>query len=456
MAAAAVVLCVSMAVLGTWVNYQITRSVLATSGAAAVGFLQAFVEPVIRDLETYDELPPHVHEKLDAIFAEGEPILRSFVTLKLWRPDGTVLYVNQPKSLIGKQFASTDVAKAAAGEVVAEFEDMKSEESAHEQSLGLSLIEVYAPLRDAAGNIFAVGEVYENATVLDQQLEESAFRTWIFVCFTTAVMLSFLYLIVRRGSRLIETQRSALQARFHESIALAKMNQDLRVAADKARLDANAANEELISRIGLDIHDGPIQLLSLMMLRLGRLRGGAMSPEEVANAASIKELMTSVIHELRELSAGLVLPEIREIGLEDAIRHAAERHENLTGTTVEVDLGELPADVSDALKICIYRIIQESLNNSFKHAGGEGQRVAAREEGGRILLTIADSGRGTVEQEEQGRERTKIGMHSIRNRVATFGGGLHIHTDNHGTTVSVELPIAAPSVARNSLVAGVS
>lgn len=451
MAAAAVVLCVSMAVLGTWVNYQITRSVLATSGAAAVGFLQAFVEPVIRDLEAHDELPPHVHERLDAIFAEGEPILRSFVTLKLWRPDGTVLYVNTPKSLIGKKFASTDVARAAAGEVVAEFEDMRSEESAHEQSLGLSLIEVYAPLHDATGNIIAVGEVYENAAVLDQQLEESAFRTWIFVCFTTAVMLGFLYLIVRRGSRLIETQRSALQARFHESVALARMNQDLRVAADKARLDANAANEELISRIGLDIHDGPIQLLSLLMLRVGRLRGNTMSPEDEANAASIKELTASVIHELRELSAGLVLPEIREIGLEEAIRHAAERHENLTGTTVTVELGRLPPNVSDALKICIYRIIQESLNNSFKHAGGEGQRVAAREEGGRFLLTITDSGNGAAEREEESGQRTKLGMHSIRNRVATFGGTLQIRSDQSGTTVSVELPIAAPSAAKSSL-----
>jgi len=449
MAAAAVVLCVSMAVLGSWVNHQITRSVLATSGSAAVGFLQAFVEPILRELDTHEELPPQVHEKLDALFAEGEPILTSFVTLKLWRADGTVLYVNKPKSLIGKQFASNDVARAASGEVVAEFEDMKSEESAHEQSLGLSLIEVYAPLRDASGNIIAVGEVYENATVLDQQLDVSEFRTWIFVCFTTVVMLAFLYLIVRRGNQLIERQRSALQQRFQETIALARTNQHLRVEADKARLDANAANEELISRIGLDLHDGPIQLLSLLVLRLGRLRRNDMSPDEQAVVTSIQKLTASVIRELRELSAGLVLPEISEIGLVEAIRHAAERHENLTGTTVEVDLGPLPSALSNALKICIYRIIQESLNNSFKHAGGQGQRVSARETNGRILLTISNSGEQIMEPvEETGTSvRTKLGMHSIRNRVATFGGELNIKSDEQGTIVSVELPLVAPTPA---------
>lgn len=451
MAAAAVVLCVSMAVLGSWVNNQITRSVLATSGAAAVGFMRAFIEPLLHDLDTYDELPPHVHRALDGLLAEGEPILSSIVTVKIWRPDGKVLYVNKPKSLIGQSFVSTDMARAASGEVVAEFEDMTSEESAYEQTLGLPLIEVYAPLRDPSGKVIAVGEIYENASELGVQLKVSEFRTWIFVCFTTVVMLGFLYLIVRRGNGLIELQSSELQARYRESVALAKINQDLRVEADRARLDANAANEELIGRIGLDLHDGPIQLLSLLMLRLGRLRQSSMSPEEKANAAAIQELTSSVIQELRELSAGLVLPEIRETGLEEAIRHAAERHENLTGTTVAVELGPLPADLSDALKICIYRIIQESLNNSFKHAGGKGQRVSAREEEGRILLTISDSGEGPVEQVRQSAVGAKLGMHSIRNRVATFGGELNIHSDRNGTTVSAELPIAAQPAAGSAL-----
>src|SRR5690606_19214158 len=161
---------------------------------------------------------------------------------KIWRPDGKVLYVNKPKALIGQSFVSTDMARAAAGEVLAEFEDMTSEESAYEQTLGLPLIEVYAPLHDSAGNVIAVGEVYENASELGVQLEVSEFRTWIFVCFTTVVMLGFLYLIVRRGNRLIEQQRSELQARYRESVALAKNNQYLRFEADMARLDANAAN----------------------------------------------------------------------------------------------------------------------------------------------------------------------------------------------------------------------
>ena len=393
LAAAAVVLCLSMAVLGTWINRQITRSVLAVSGSAGAAFLDAFVEPLIQDIGPDGRLPAESQKALDALLFDGQPIRRSIITVKIWRLDGTVIYVNEPKDLIGQKFASTDVASAAAGEVIAEFDDMTSRESAHEQQLGLSTIEVYAPLhRNTTGEVIAVGEIYENAEILDAQLELGVMRTWIIVCFTTLVMLTVLYLIVRRGSRLISRQRAELQARFRDSQQLAATNEDLRLKAERARLDANAANEELIGRIGLDLHDGPIQILSLLMLRLGRLRNGGPSGENAANTAAIEELTASVIHELRVLSAGLVLPEIGDLEVGETIRLAVERHENLTGTKVDVEFGDLPQHVTGALKICIYRIVQESLNNSFKHAGGVGQRVRAELRGAHIGLRISDRG----------------------------------------------------------------
>ena len=443
LAAAAVVLCLSMAVLGTWINRQITRSVLAVSGSAGAAFLDAFVEPLIQDIGPDGRLPAESQKALDALLFDGQPIRRSIITVKIWRLDGTVIYVNEPKDLIGQKFASTDVASAAAGEVIAEFDDMTSRESAHEQQLGLSTIEVYAPLhRNTTGEVIAVGEIYENAEILDAQLELGVMRTWIIVCFTTLVMLTVLYLIVRRGSRLISRQRAELQARFRDSQQLAATNEDLRLKAERARLDANAANEELIGRIGLDLHDGPIQILSLLMLRLGRLRNGGPSGENAANTAAIEELTASVIHELRVLSAGLVLPEIGDLEVGETIRLAVERHENLTGTKVDVEFGDLPQHVTGALKICIYRIVQESLNNSFKHAGGVGQRVRAELRGAHIGLRISDRGGPSSQRKSLAGDGSKLGMRGIHSRVETFGGTIAVRSQAGGTIVDVELPIS--------------
>ncbi len=354
-----------------------------------------------------------------------------------------MIYVNEPKDLIGRNFVSADVARAAGGEVIAEFDDMTSGESAHEQKLGLSTIEVYAPLhRNTTGEVIAVGEIYENAEILDAQLQFSVMRTWIVVCFTTLVMLTVLYLIVRRGSRLISRQRAELQARFRDSQQLAATNEELRLKAERARLDANAANEELIGRIGLDLHDGPIQILSLLMLRLGRLGRGGPIEETAARTAAIEELTAGVIHELRVLSAGLVLPEIGDLAVGEAIRLAAQRHENLTGTRVDVEFGDLPEHVTGALKICIYRIVQESLNNAFKHAGGAGQRVEAELRGANIGLRISDSGGLAATQRSPAADGSKIGLRGIQSRVETFGGTVVIRSLADGTVVDVELPIS--------------
>src|SRR5690606_17760446 len=88
--AAAMVLCVSMAALGSWVNRQITRSVLATSGATAASFMDDFIEPLIQDIRADGTLSPESRTRLDAMLTAGA-IRRSFVSIKLWRPDGMVI-----------------------------------------------------------------------------------------------------------------------------------------------------------------------------------------------------------------------------------------------------------------------------------------------------------------------------------------------------------------------------
>ncbi len=82
-------------------------------------------------------------------------------------------------------------------------------------------------------------------------------------------MPALLYLIVRRASNIIANQKMTLKARLAQAQALAEQNTELRKAADRARMDATKSNEQLLNRIGADLHDGPVQLLSLLILKLG-------------------------------------------------------------------------------------------------------------------------------------------------------------------------------------------
>ena len=440
--AAAAVLCVVMAVLGTWMNNRITRSVLATTGADGRALIQGLIGPLIQSIEPDGTLPDSVHEALDKLFVDT-PIGKNIVSVKLWRKDQVVIYSSMSKDVIGKQFVSTDVAKAFEGQTVAEFDDMVSAESAYEQTLGLPIIEVYAPLyRTGTKQILAVGEVYDDARELAAELRESIWRTWLVVTITTIFMLAVLYGIVRRGSRTIRSQQAALDHQLIAANEWAEQNAELRTVAERTRLDANNANEQLIGRIGQDLHDGPVQLLSLSMLRLSQLGPKASEEKRARAVAEIQTLTENVIRELRTLSTGLVLPEIENLSPAKAIELAIYRHENQTGSRVVRRIGELSADISDPLKICMYRIVQESLTNSFRHAGGIGQQVEVAQTEIGLELTISDKGKGFPDSGEFVSKQEKLGLRGIHSRAQAFGGYVAIYSDDRtGTRVSVTLPV---------------
>ena len=435
---AALVLCITMAVLGTWVNHQITRSVLVTSGAGGSDFMMGFLQAEVQDLLPDGSMPRENQERLDKLFV-GTTLANSIVSVKIWRPDGRVIYSSMAKDVIGKHFESSDVDKAAKGQIVAEFEDMVSSESAYEQSLNKSLIEVYAPLyKNGTDTVVAVGEIYEDARALDVQLEASRLLTWAVVCLTTLLMIALLYAIVRRGSFTIARQRRELSRRIAEAQTMAAQNEQL-------RLEANEANEELLGRIGSDIHDGPIQVLTLARFRLDEVAGMWKAknarPSTSDYLDEARNTLGESIAELRHLSTGLVLPELDELSPRQVIELVCERHESMTGTRVELHLDALPDALPLAMKICIYRIVQESLTNAFRHAGGRGQHVEAGLANNDLGLKISDQGGDLVRQRHREPDHTRLGHRGIRNRVQAFGGTLEIDRTGIGTEVRVSLPL---------------
>jgi signal transduction histidine kinase len=448
--ASAIVLCVAMAVLGTWVSHQIERSVMATSGTNGAAYLRASLEQYVQRINSQGQLHPEDVAALDRLFkntTHGERV----VSVKLWFRDEsttpTIIYSSMAKGTVGEQHVSGNVEKAWMGQPVTEFKRLDSSESRYEESLQLPLIEIYAPLfRTGTQQVIAVGEIYHVGSVLAQHLRQAVILTWMIVCSTTLLMIFVLYLIVRRASMLLRDHQAILDTKVQEAEEMAAQNHALRLAADRSRLDANEANEELLGRIGLDIHDGPIQFLTLVRFRMDEialtLPDGAASTS--ATRKDLKELgqkLSSVIDELRDLSVGLVLPELDALSLLQTIKLAIQRHEHLTGNRVRAKFGKIPEEVPGPLKTCVYRVVQESLSNSFKHAGGRGLQVLASSSGGMLRVTITDEGRprSTAGVLSEG---SRLGQRGIRNRIAAFNGTVSIEPQLiHGTQVSVTIPI---------------
>lgn len=446
---ATLIVCGSMAILGQWLSSQIEAGQVRSRAESASLYMQGFLAPHIRHLNENLEMSEKHIQELDRMLVSTD-LSERVEGARIWRQDGTVVYSTE-KSQIGKLMLTPDVERAFAGTIVAQLERRPDDEDGVNRSY--PLLEIYAPIyRTEAAGVVAVGEFYEEAGPFMESLASAQRQAWAVVGLTTAAMMALLFLIVRRANRLITSQQHTLANQLANAQELAEQNSALGAMADKLRIAASQANERLLNRIGADLHDGPVQLLSLLILRLGqspyKMRGTSAkappSPDTSPVDTDAEELAKQVLSELRDLSGGLVLPEIGSLSLEETLNLAIARHEQATGTMVETTFDALPEQRDPSLKICLFRVIQEGLNNAFRHGEAQQQHVLARSSDTSITVIVSDSGPGlAVRTDPQGRVNP-LGLQGIRNRVEVFGGRVQLRPSQpRGAELFVEIPLAA-------------
>jgi signal transduction histidine kinase len=273
-----------------------------------------------------------------------------------------------------------------------------------------------------------------------QTLEGEALTTiWLLVALAGAAIAAVLYIVVRRASRTIALQRSRLAANLAESRALSSRNEELRAASESLRASASLANESLLAFVGSEIHDGAIQLLTLIILRLTSLasKSAADVNEEVEATAN---LARQAIEELRTISMGLVLPELASLTLPGAIRLAVSRHTSLTGVRVRLYCVDLPETVSPEVRVCTYRIVQEALNNAFRHGDAKGQSIRVSAVNGRLRIEVRNRIRRRLVQ-DLAEGVLGLGVNGMRFRAESVGGALELdRSDPDWMLVTAEIP----------------
>jgi signal transduction histidine kinase len=438
-----------MLVLGYWANSRLENAILKSAGEFGAVYIESFLERYVQNMTPEGTLPPYVHRQIDGRMNSNVD-QRQIVSVKIWNRDGIVIYSDE-KANIGLKSTSDDLANAFAGRVVTSYEESQNDDADRLIEVGVPLVEIYTPLRDRdTGEIVAVGEFYQQATSLQAEIRRLETWTWLLVAVTAIPMLGLLHVLVRRGSKRIEAQDLQLRIQLQEANELAAQNARLRRSADKARVDSTRTNETLLGRIGSDLHDGPVQLLSLLILKLGARSGafadGQMTAQDRAESdREIIALAEEIMTEIRTVSAGLSLPELEHLSLAEVVNLAVNRHENLTGTSVVTDIGTLPSSVSHPVKICAYRIVQEGLSNAVKHAGGVGQHVAAHSNAEEIELVVSDQGPGMSAHAAEGLKGATashgLGLKGMRNRIRAFAGRLDVQSSREGgTRITAHIP----------------
>lgn len=192
-----------------------------------------------------------------------------------------------------------------------------------------------------------------------------------------------------------------------------------------------AAAEVERRRIAADLHDGPIQSLTLLAYRLD-----AAGDDE--NAALARDVMT----ELRAVTSSLRLPIVDDLGAGPALEWLTTQVSRLSGFEIDLermDDGRPPLDVEHT----IFRVAQEALANATRH-GRSPIRVRYAAGTDRASLIVDDAGPGAIDLPDLADGEGGLGLVGMRERAHSIGAALEIAGSPSGSRVSLVWP-AAPA-----------
>jgi len=205
-----------------------------------------------------------------------------------------------------------------------------------------------------------------------------------------------------------------------------------------ARLvEAQERERRAISR---ELHDEVGQSLSALLMELGNL--GAVAPEHAElrqHLESIRKLAESSVNVVRNMALLLRPSMLDDLGLVPALQWQAREISKRTGMAVHVDAEGVADDLPEDHKTCVYRVVQEALNNCARHALAHSVRIQVVQETARIRLTVHDDGQGFDSTHVRG-----LGLLGMEERVTHLGGRFHLQSEpGRGTQLRIEIPLAA-------------
>lgn len=306
----------------------------------------------------------------------------------------------------------------------------KAEESVDYLNEYINLNDSLVNKERAIRNKFARIEFETEQVELENQ-RISRERLWLMIL-SAGLIFTFVlvYIIITQRSKNKELKLVQEQQEANEEIYNLMLTQQDKV--DEAR-----TNEK--KRISQDLHDGILGRLFGTRLSLDSLN--MISTDEAIQTREnyIQELKT-IEQDIREVSHELNTDFISNSGYPDIIESLVETQTKAYGLAFSLhsDTDISWEDISNKTKIHIYRMLQESLQNIYKHAQATQVDISFALKKNVIWLQIIDDGSGFDLQ----KAKKGIGLKNMYSRVSEFDGKLDIVSEkDNGTTITIKIPI---------------
>ena len=204
------------------------------------------------------------------------------------------------------------------------------------------------------------------------------------------------------------------------------------------------AQDEERRRIARELHDGLGQDLTAAKMMLGSLvqpNQHTIERRDNRTVTEVLSMMDSAIDQVRTLSHLLHPPLLDEMGLLSALRWYTDGFAKRSGVVTILDAPQEFPRLEPELEMAVFKIVQESLTNVFRHAEAKQAIVKLQERAGSVTVSIVDNGKGIGNGSHELHPNSYgIGVMGIKQRVEEFKGRVVLRDTGAGTSVEVEIP----------------
>ena len=261
---------------------------------------------------------------------------------------------------------------------------------------------------------------------LDLQVRTKQRNAFLFTGIGIIALISFAFLYFRQRTvkdRIIAQQR------------IRQLEEEKKLLAAKSLVEGQ---EEERKRIARELHDGLGVLLSTTRMQFSAIRD--KSPENQPLIERATKLLEQASSDVRKISHNMMPGLLTKLGLYEAVEDLFEKVSETEGLTVRAHIHEDAQRLPENDEIMVYRIIQELVNNTLKHANAKTIEIQMQVMPGHLDIIYSDDGKGFSMEEKAGSK--SLGLQSIESRVNFLNGRMQLYSaPGKGVSYKFEIPM---------------
>lgn len=199
------------------------------------------------------------------------------------------------------------------------------------------------------------------------------------------------------------------------------------------------AQENERQRIAGNLHDEIGAMLSTLKLSFDKTIKTLNKPDDIEQSHRTKKLLDEAIEKTRNISHELLPNSLKLFGLDEAIKNILEKLEENSDIKVKLEKKyEKRAELK--VELALFRITQELLNNTIKHAEAKNINIILENNETELLYIFSDDGKGFDFEFSKYSKDSGLGIHNVQSRAQAINAELDVQSDSNGTTFKISLP----------------